>query len=405
MKILFIGYTGNVHFARWIGQLKHTGWDIHVFDPYHCLLHSLLTGVTVHSGWWQKNVPAGTRVHHRYPFSRGRHFLEQHLPSLWRRIVPESPKFLAELILKLKPDCIHTLEMQKAAYTLYQARQLLGGGLPAPWIYSCWGNDIFYYRQLPEHHKRIRQVLGTCDYYICDCQRDILLAKEYGLKGEVLGVIPTGGGYPIDVMKSMRQAGPPSSRRIIALKGLHCPNWRGKAGFGLDALLQCADQLRGYKIVVYQSTPEMREKISQLPRPFPVPIEVFPGSLPKVVWRLLGTARISIGISISDGTPNTLLEAMAMGAFPIQTDSGGATREWIDDGVNGLIIPAESSELIAKAIRVALNNDKLVDAAAEINSEITSERINVSIIQPKVIQLYERVVRHSTKVRDNNNNA
>ena len=53
--------------------------------------------------------------------------------------------------------------------------------------------------------------------------------------------------------------------------------------------------------------------------------------------RLHGRARVSIAISIGDGISTALLEAMAMGSFPIQTCTACAD-EWIIDGKSGFIV-------------------------------------------------------------------
>ena len=47
---------------------------------------------------------------------------------------------------------------------------------------------------------------------------------------------------------------------------------------------------------------------------------------------------VYIGNSISDGMPNTMLEAMTMGAFPIQSNPGGVTEEIVENEVNGLLL-------------------------------------------------------------------
>jgi glycosyltransferase involved in cell wall biosynthesis len=104
----------------------------------------------------------------------------------------------------------------------------------------------------------------------------------------------------------------------------------------------------------------------------------------------MGRARIAIGVNVTDGTPNTMLEAMVMGAFPIQSDTI-STAEWITHGENGLLVPPEDHEAIAAAIRWALLDDALVDRAAEINAQITAERIDRAVIQPEVIAMYEKV--------------
>ena len=103
----------------------------------------------------------------------------------------------------------------------------------------------------------------------------------------------------------------------------------------------------------------------------------------------MGRARIAVGIGLADGTPVAMLEAMTMGAFPIQSDTV-STAEWIRDGENGLLVPPKQPEFIAWAIQRALMDDKLVEQAARINADIAAERLDQEMIRPRVIELYKK---------------
>jgi glycosyltransferase involved in cell wall biosynthesis len=85
-----------------------------------------------------------------------------------------------------------------------------------------------------------------------------------------------------------------------------------------------------------------------------------------------------------------MLEAMVMGALPIQSDTI-STAEWINHGENGLLVPPEEPEAIADAIRRAVSDDDLVNRAAELNFEVAQKRLDQEVIRPQVIQLYEKV--------------
>jgi glycosyltransferase involved in cell wall biosynthesis len=104
---------------------------------------------------------------------------------------------------------------------------------------------------------------------------------------------------------------------------------------------------------------------------------------------LMGQARVALGVSVSDGVPNTMLEAMMMGAFPIQSDTV-STAEWISDGQNGLLVPPEDTKAISSAIRRALEDDELVDNAARLNSDLVS-RLERQKIQREVTDIYKYV--------------
>lgn len=389
MRLLFVGSAYSVHTARWFSQLQGTGWDIHLFDPSNRLVHKELEGITLHTGWKKPDVPAGTTVRCRWPFLRGRHFMERRFPSLWRRILPKAGGRLAELIDRLRPDVVHSLGLHVYSEAVLDAKKYLGGTLPAPWIYSSRGSDIFFYQAFPGQETLIRGVLEACDYYLCNCRRDLRLAKDYGLRGEFLGFFQGGGGYPVREMQKLRAPGLTSARRTLAVKGIQ--NEIGNALVALEALRICAHLLPGFTIRIFQAGSDaVRSAAGSLAREAGISVDMIPRSPREVIWSLFGESRIVLGVSRSDGIPNTMIEAMIMGAFPIQTNPGKASAEWIDNGSNGLLIPADDPAAIAVAVKTALEDDRKVDAAAEINLERARERIDHAVVGEKVLALYER---------------
>ena len=84
-------------------------------------------------------------------------------------------------------------------------------------------------------------------------------------------------------------------------------------------------------------------------------------------------ADVAISVADHDGTPNTLLEAMASGVFPVVGDIE-SVREWIDDGVNGLLCDKDSPESLAAAILRALDDEALRKAARQRNQRLIAER-------------------------------
>jgi hypothetical protein len=395
MRILFVALSDNIHTARWLGQLANENWDLHLFPTSEARLHPDLRNVTVHTLVAQKVArldPSVKQTGVHWPLRRGSsraaNFLEQ-LPLDLSR-----PARLARLIRTLKPDLVHVLEMQRAGYLTLDSYSRLNrdGDLP-PLTYSCWGNDIFHFGGQAAHQERIRNFLAACDYYIADCKRDIKLARDFGFTGEVLGVFPVGGGFDIDQLAGLRSSGRSSGRRIIALKGYDGGAWGGRARVAVDALRLCADQLRGYSVVIYSANPDLQEYVNRTCSPAELSFSFLPESPHSEMMKLFGRSRLAIGVSISDGTPNSMLEAMMMGAFPIQSDTV-STPEWITNGENGLLVPPEDPQAIAVAIQRATSDDALVDKAAEANERLTSSLAR-SVIQSQVIAIYKRIAERS----------
>jgi glycosyltransferase involved in cell wall biosynthesis len=91
------------------------------------------------------------------------------------------------------------------------------------------------------------------------------------------------------------------------------------------------------------------------------------------LWRLFRRASVTVSISQHDGTPNSLLEAMALGCFPVVGDIE-STREWITDGENGCLVYPGDVEGAARAILSGLNDMTLRDKARAINAKIIQQR-------------------------------
>ncbi len=399
MRILFAAMADSIHTARWINQISQQDWDIHVFDFNEGGVNVELSNVTTHTVYPPPKQQSKLKAWESdFPF-RLRYLVRRNLPSLLERhLFPSRIEAFVKLVKELKPDILHSLEMQHESYPLLEAKNILDERFRMPWIYSVWGSDIYYFSKQPKHLEQIRAVLAQTDYCLADCYRDIKLAKEYGFKGEVLGVYPTGGGYHINELRQSIEIEQPSKRRTIAVKGYH--HCTGRALVALKSLQLCADLLENYTLEIYLASEVVKKAAAEFTASTGIPIKITGQAKNVEILKLFGRSRISIGMSISDGSPNTLLEAMIMGAFPIQSDTV-STAEWITDGENGFLVPPEDAEYTAQAIRQALTDNELVDRAATLNKELTFERVDYSIVQPQVVDLYEKVYQQDFRQSEN----
>ena len=123
----------------------------------------------------------------------------------------------------------------------FEAKRLVNGAFPN-WVVSNWGSDVALFGRLQAHRERIRQVLAECDYYGCECERDVQLARDFGLRAPALPVIPNGGGFDLETARRLRSTAPPSKRRAIMVKGYQ--TWAGRALVAFRALARCAELRR-----------------------------------------------------------------------------------------------------------------------------------------------------------------
>ena len=110
------------------------------------------------------------------------------------------------------------------------------------------------------------------------------------------------------------------------------------------------------------------------------------------LWALFHQAQVYVSPSVHDGTPNSFLEAIACGCFPVAGDIE-SFREWITPGANGLLVDASDPQALAEAILAALANPDLRRQAAKINAGLVAGRAAAGRVREKVQAFYASVCR------------
>ena len=299
---------------------------------------------------------------------------------------------LARVIEQIQPDIVHAHEVRHGGTLAAAAKAILRGRFP-PLIVSCWGSDLSLYGRLPDEAARLRKVLVASDYFTAECARDFQLARELGFVGETLWPIPIAGGYDLDALRDFRAPGPTSARRTIALKGFQ--HWAGRARVGLRAIERCGQTLAGYRVALYLADPVTALDAEILCQEIGIELDIVSRTVAPApyeeILRMHGRARVSIGLSAGDAISTSFLEAIMMGAFPIQSCTA-CVDEWIDDGIGGSIVPPEDPDAVAAAIRQAVEDDALVDRAAEINERVVRERLPLQVVLSQMLRMYEHVL-------------
>jgi glycosyltransferase involved in cell wall biosynthesis len=85
-----------------------------------------------------------------------------------------------------------------------------------------------------------------------------------------------------------------------------------------------------------------------------------------------------VSMGISDGISTTLLEAMSLGVFPIQSDTSCAC-EWVRNGQDGSVLGPHDVAGVADALVRVAEDDDLVDAAAIRNRAVVEQRWNSGV--------------------------
>jgi glycosyltransferase involved in cell wall biosynthesis len=110
----------------------------------------------------------------------------------------------------------------------------------------------------------------------------------------------------------------------------------------------------------------------------------------EAVLSLLQQSRVMLAPSLVDGVPNSLYEAMAAGAFPIvsplETISSVVRKEQ-----NVLFARNLYPQEIAEALIQGMNDDTLVDNAAQKNRDLVRRLADRSYLGLRVVHFYSEI--------------
>lgn len=138
------------------------------------------------------------------------------------------------------------------------------------------------------------------------------------------------------------------------------------------AFSQMAEEFPDYKLVIYgdgEKKGELQQSVEKLGLENRVS---FPGRIENVAEAIYKT-RVFVLSSNTEGMPNTLLEAMALGLTVVSTDCPcGGPAELIEHGKNGLLTPVGDEKAMKENLRFVLNNLQRADEMGN-NARITSE--------------------------------
>lgn len=375
MKILLVSMN-NHHFKRWAQQVQHPSLELYWFDVLDQGSASSLDFTTQITGWKKGFLK-----------KRGRTLLKSKFPKLFNRLVKRydvGVEFaFAKAIKDIQPDIVHCFEMKIAGLKILPVMQQNN----IPLIYSSWGTDLYDFKGLGITQHQCTAFLKRVNYLITDCKRDVNGAVHNGFTGSHLGIFPGNGGLEIANHQGVSQ----EARFQIIIKGYQ--NAIGKALPIIQAIeLLGASFFKDTRIFIYSASDAVVHAVreSAVFQELDVHMQSSLEHIANAQLLLqMGKSSIHIANSLSDGMPNALLEAMAMGAFPIQSNPGGVTQEVITHGKNGLLISnPEDVKEIAAHIKNAMQHIVMRQEAQIFNRQLMLARYERTQLKPAIQQLY-----------------
>lgn len=388
MKLLIIADGRSPITRSWIDMLQPTGIEIILVSSYPCeTVENVLKQYTLPLAFAQfSGSQAGTGSTKRKKnglVARFRPLAQRirHLLGPWSIILKR--RQYIKILRAEKPDLVHAMripfEGMLASYTPVGISTIL----------STWGNDLTLHANSSQKMASMtRRALKRADVLIVDVQRDVSLAKKWGFDHRKTALVaPANGGLDVDELlkgiKGIRQANPP---QIINPRGMRS-YVRNETFFNAIPLV-----LEKYPAVQFvcpsmNGQTEAEEWVQRLG--LQKNVTLLPLLTPQQLRCEFAKSQISVSVTTHDGTPITLIEAMALGCLPICGDLE-SIREWITSGENGLLVdPGDPKALASNIIKGLDESDFRIQAALK-NSQIIRGRIDTGSVRARIKNIYDQ---------------
>lgn len=385
MKIVFIADGRSPTAINWIKHFIERGDEVTLVSSTYCppldgvkALHIVPLGL---SG---AEKMTSARSYLRAPVLVGtRTLIKQWLgPFTVRRRAARIRRIIADT----QPDLVHAMRIPFEGMTAADAYT----GIPL--IISVWGNDFTLHSVSNQFMRYYTHwALRVADGLHADCERDIRLAKKLGFDGEKPTlVVPGSGGIRPEVFFPAKTL---SVQPIIINPRGFRAYVQNEAFFKAIPLVLRELPTAKFVCTGMAGQPQVLAWIKELG--IQNAVELLENMPQAKLAERFREAMVVVSPTTHDGTPNSLIEAIACGCFPVAGDIE-SIREWIVDGENGFLVDPLDPEAIAKGILRAANDEALRQNGFTINQSAIAERAVFSESMKKVEAFYATVTRSTT---------
>ena len=381
MRILFVADGRSPIAQNWIRHFAERRDEVYLASTFNCAVDFPLQGLEITPVAFSGTKKSSTSSRTASSRTLGLRAAIRHY--LGPITISRASKRLRGFIEKVKPDLIHAMRIPFEGMLAADAYS----GIPL--LVSVWGNDFTLHApstSLMDHYTR--WTMNVADALHADCYRDIRLAKQWGFEPSKPTLItPGNGGIRTDIFYPPSQ--PVDEPIIFNPRGFRAYVRNDIFFQAIPLVLKkypnakfiCASMANESQALQWINKLDIHESVELLP--------ALPHAQMADVFR---RALIVVSPSIHDGTPNSLLEGMACGCFPI-VGNLDSIREWITSGKNGILTDAANVQQLANAILEGLENKTLRDQAAGLNQKIIVERAEYGSTMKRVEEFYQKIKR------------
>lgn len=392
MRILYIADGRSPIALNWIRYFVELGYEVHLVSTFPCQKESSLASLHVIPVAFSNAAAEQAKESRSNRHTSIRQLLPVGLRTAIRQwlgplTLPGAARQLRNVITQIQPQLLHAMRIP------YEGMITALAEPSQPFLISIWGNDFTLHAPatpLMVHYTKL--TLRHADALHADCQRDVRLAITWGYdQGKPVAVLPGAGGvqlssfYPPPPKDEDLKGGIPL---VINPRGMRA-YVRNDTFFRSIPLV--LEQYPNARFVCVNMAGEQQaiRWIKELD--ITSSVDLLPKQTRSEMADLYRQAPVAVSITTHDGTPNTLLEALACGCFPVVGDIV-SLREWVTDGVNGYLVDPGSHLALARSIITALETPELRAKAREINLGLIAERADYGKVMRAADTFYKQII-------------
>jgi glycosyltransferase involved in cell wall biosynthesis len=314
-------------------------------------------------------------------------------------IIPAARKLQA-VLETTEVDLVHALRIP------FEGMLAARSNPKPPFVLSTWGNDFTLHAQTsPWMRTLTHKVVSRAQALLADCRRDLRVAFEWGLdKSAPTIVLPGGGGIDREIFIPGNPLNLPvrdSIKGLLEQIPFDAPvviNPRGfRAYVRNDTFFQSLKVILTRHPEAHFLMPGMADARQGAQWIRGLELQENAHLLPKLstyeMAALYRRAWMVVSPSEHDGTPNSFLEAIACGCYPIVGDLE-SLREWIEPGQNGELIDPGDADQLAQVVSAVIEAPSRRAQAQSINQVLIDERAARKIVTASAESFYEGVLQN-----------
>lgn len=367
MRICYIGNIGSIHTQRWVGYFANKGHEVHLISLNR----------------FKSNHIENVKLHvlRRIGFFPG--ILTFPLNMVLMLLQAK------KLTQRISPEVLHSHYIIN--YGMLGA--LLGFH---PFVITAWGSDVLIAPKKSKIYKwMVKYVLKMADLITCDAEHIKGPLIKLGAEPQKINLIYFGINIQKfrpkekerSIQKELNIFGSPT---VISLRNL-------KPLYDVSSLITSIP-------MVLKKVPEAKfviagkgsqeEELKRLAKSLGVlnSVRLVGQILNEELPKYLTSSDVYVSTSLSDaGLSASTAEAMACGLPVIITDFGD-NKKWVEDGINGFIVPLKNPKELAEKIVYLLQNKEIGVEFGRIGRKIIEERNNYYKEMEKMENIYRVLI-------------